>query len=430
MNTLNRFKAPLALAAALAMPVLTNGCSSDNPISSAAGDLCCTDFKVGADLSGVDFKVDADIKGQFSVLAQAGSDFSATATAMIDDVTNACRGIATDLGASDADMATAEGNTDPGARVKAWCTLAVASLKASGVVAGKLTIQPPQFKCEASISAKGNCQAKCDVSGKCDIKANPPKCSGGKPPTLSCEGGCKGEANASFSCKGSCDVTVSGKCTASGGVECQGKCDGTCEAKAGGSGSGLDAQGNCTGVCKGSCSATAPNVKCEGTFEGECKGECKAAAGAKVECNASCTGTPGTPIKCEGGSVEGGCKVDAKCDANCDASVSAKASCNVEPFSITVSGTADFKLEAAIATLKVNLPKLILAVKARGAAIAKIAASFTGAGTASVVADPGKLGVKGTACALSIVGALVAGADNAKNSIEAGASVTGAIGLN
>jgi hypothetical protein len=423
MNILNRFKAPLALAAALAIPVITNGCGVDptNP----TGDLCCTEFKVGADLSGVDFKVDADIKGQFSVLAQAGSDFSATATAMLDDVTNACKGIATDLGAPQAEQDKAQATTDPAGRVKAWCTLAVASLKGAGVASGSLEITPPKFKCEASISAKANCQAKCDVSGKCDINANPPKCSGGKPPTLSCEGSCKAEASGgSISCKGSCDVTASGKCTAEGGVECTGKCEGTC------SGS-TDAGGNCQGTCKGSCSATKPGVACTGTFEGECKGECKATGpSAKVECNGKCTGTPGTPIKCEGGSIEGGCKVDAKCDANCDASVSAKASCNVEPFSITAKGAASANIEAAIATLKVNLPKLILAVKARGAAIAKIAASFTGAGTASVVADPGKLGVKGTACALGIVGALVAGADNAKASIEAGGSVTGQIGLN
>ena len=73
---------------------------------------------------------------------------------------------------------------------------------------------------------------------------------------------------------------------------------------------------------------------------------------------------------------------------------------------------------------------LILAVKARGEAIARISTTFAGAGTASVVADPGKLGVKGTACALAIVGALGTGAENAKASIDAGLTVTGQIGLN
>ena len=57
---------PAALAVALTLPVLTNGCS-DNPAEA----LCCKDFKVGAELTGADFGVDASIKGQFEVFAQA-----------------------------------------------------------------------------------------------------------------------------------------------------------------------------------------------------------------------------------------------------------------------------------------------------------------------------------------------------------------------
>jgi hypothetical protein len=419
MNTLNRFKAPFALAIALALPVLTNGCSS---VTDAAGDLCCTDFKVGADLSGADFKVDASIKGQFLVLAQAGSDFSATATAMLDDVTNACRGIAQDLGAKTEDQTTADAEQNPSKRVAAWCKLAVAQLSVSGAASGTLDIEPPQFKCEASIDAKGGCQAKCDVNGKCDIKATPPKCTGGTL-QVECSGECTAEASGgSFDCKGSCDVTASGKCTAEGGVECTGKCEGTC------SGS-TDAGGNCQGSCKGTCSATAPKAKCTGTFEGKCEGKCTATGpSAKVQCSGKCSADV-KPLKCSGGKMEGGCQVDAKCDANCDASVNAKASCDVQPFRIVAKGTANANIEASIATLKINLPKLILAVKARGEAIAQIAGNFAGAGTASVVADPGKLGVKGTACALAIVAALGAGAENAKASIDAGLTVTGQIGL-
>jgi hypothetical protein len=418
MSLSRRFTAPLALAVALALPVFTNGCSE----IPEPGDLCCTDFKVGADMSGADFKVDASIKGQFAVLAQAGSDFSATATAMLDDVTNACRGIAQDLGAQEADQKAAEAETDPSKRVGKWCALAVASLSASGVVAGALEIEPPQFKCEASVEAKGGCQAKCDVSGKCDIKANPPKCTGGTL-KVECSGKCSASAEApTFACKGKCDATVKGSCTASGGVDCQGKCDGACSVA-------TDEKGNCNGNCKGTCSVTAPNATCSGTFDGECSGSCEASGGsAKVECSGKCE-AEATPLKCEGGKLEGGCQVDAKCDANCDASVNAKASCDVRPFSIKVAGAADVKIEAAIATLQLNLPKLVLAVKARGEAMAKIAASFTGAGTAEVVADPGKLGVKGTACALAIVGALGAGAENAKASIDAGLTVTGQVGL-
>src|SRR4051794_33246104 len=112
MSSIPRLKTALAIALTLGVPLVASGCK-DNPLD----DVCCTDFKVGADLSGADFGVDADIKGQFSVLAQAGSDFSATATGMIDDVTNACRGIAQDLGAADADQTAADANTEPKARV-------------------------------------------------------------------------------------------------------------------------------------------------------------------------------------------------------------------------------------------------------------------------------------------------------------------------
>ncbi|MBX3190996.1 MAG: hypothetical protein KF819_28630 [Labilithrix sp.] len=398
------------------MPVITNGCS-DNPLDA----ICCTEFKVGADLSGADFGVDASIKGQFAVLAQAGSDFSATATGMLDDITNACRAIAVDLGAEQAKVDANDKETDPTKKVALWCDLAVARLTASGVASGTLDIQPPQFKCEASVSAKANCQAKCDVSGECNVKANPPKCTGGTM-KFECGGKCTAEGNASFSCKGKCDATVKGTCTAQGGVECEGRCEGTCEGS-------TDSGGNCQGNCKGTCSATKPGVACNGTFEGECNGSCEASGSAKVECSGTCD-VEATPLKCEGGTLEGGCQVDVKCDANCDASVSAKASCDVQPFSITAQGAVSAEIEAAIATLKVNLPKLILAVKARGEALGRIAVGFTGAGTAEVVADPGKLGVKGTACAVSIAAALANGAANVTASLEAGGKVTGQLGLN
>jgi hypothetical protein len=417
--SLNRFRGPALMGAIITTVIV--GCG-DDPLN-PTGDLCCTEFKVGADLTGAKFGVDASIQGQFEVLAQGAADFSATATGMLDDVTNACRGIAVDLGATTAEADAADGDTNAQTRVGKWCQLAVAKLQASGVASGSLTIEPPSIKCEASIDAKANCQAKCSGSAECDVKANPPQCTGGTL-KVECSGKCSATAEApSFSCKGKCTAVAKGSCTAQGGVDCQGKCDGTC------SGS-TDSGGNCNGSCQGTCAVTKPGVACNGTFEGECTGSCEASPGsAKVECSGKCD-VEATPLKCEGGKLEGGCKVEAKCDANCDASVNAKASCDVKPFSIKASGSATGQIEAAIATLKVNLPKLLIAVKARGEAMGSIAANFTGKGTADIVADPGKLGVKGTACALQIVSVLGSAAGNAKASIEAGASVTGQVGLN
>ncbi len=110
MTLLTHAKGTFLPAALLVVPVVTNGCGTD--ITEPTG-ACCTEFRVGADLSGADFGVDPSIKGRFSVLAQAASDFSATATGMVDDVTNACRGIAQDLGADAEQQDAAEKETDP-----------------------------------------------------------------------------------------------------------------------------------------------------------------------------------------------------------------------------------------------------------------------------------------------------------------------------
>ncbi|MBL8613333.1 MAG: hypothetical protein JNL38_38695, partial [Myxococcales bacterium] len=160
-----RFYGAAAFLAAAAMPLVVNGCSSDNP-------LCCTEFKAGGT---IDAKISGSAQGQ--VLAQATADFTATAAAAVDDVTTACRNIAQDLEAPKDKQDAAQSAATPRDKMKAWCALAVAQIgtfKAGATITA--TFQAP--KCEASVSAKANCQAKCDVSGKCDIKANPPKCEG------------------------------------------------------------------------------------------------------------------------------------------------------------------------------------------------------------------------------------------------------------
>lgn len=409
-----------------AIPLFTNGCS-------AADDLCCTDFEVGADLSAVDFGVEGEAGAQYKVLAQASADLSAAVSGAIDDVTGACRSIAQDLGAT-SDEIKAEDAKSRNDRVTGMCNLASAKIDAGLTVSGsakaKLTIdfQPP--KCEASFSAKANCQAQCSGSAECDVKATPPSCEGGKL-VVACSGGCKAEANAEFQCKGSCDVTASGSCTAQGGVECQGKCEGTCEAGAGAGETGAQADGTCKGTCKGSCSVTKPGVKCEGNFEGSCKGSCTPpSANVKVECDAKCD-VEAEPLKCEGGSFKGGCKVEAKCDANCDASVSAKAECTPPTLDIRLSAAVDVaaqaRISAVIDTLKVNLPRILVVLKARGQAFVDLVGTVSGSASASVSGD---LGVKGTACLIPIGEALVDAAGSIPVTLQASAKVTGSAGIN
>lgn len=406
-----------------AIPLFANGC----------GDLCCTDFSAGADLSNVDFEMEGEAGAQFKVLAQASADLSGAVNAAVEDVTGACRNIARDLGATEAEI-QAEDAKERNAAIEGMCALAVAKINAGLTVSGgakaKLNIDFQAPKCEASFSAKASCQANCSASAECDVKATPPTCEGGKL-VVGCSGSCKAEANAEFQCKGSCDVAVSGSCTAQGGVECTGKCEGTCEAGAAADETGAQADGTCKGVCKGSCSVTKPGVACNGTFEGSCKGECKPpTAGVKVECDAKCT-AEAEPLKCEGGSFKGGCSVDAKCDANCDASVSAKAECTPPTLAITFSGSADVnaqaKISAVIDTLKVNLPAIIVVWKARGQAFVDLVGTISTSASGSISGD---LSTKATACLIPIGETLVASAGSIKATLSASASVGGAAGLN
>lgn len=429
---------PFVVLGALMVP----GAACDKVKDAASpGALCCTDFQVGADLQNVDFGVDASVQGQFKVFAQAAADVGAIASASLSDVELACKGIAVDFGATDEQQKTAAANTDAAARVKAWCTLAVASFNgafaANGkfAAAGELTMEfvPPQ--CAASVSASANCSAQCSASGSCDVKANPPTCEGGKM-EISCSGSCSAEAGATIECQGSCDGNCEGSCTATGGVSvaCDGTCDGTCEADAQGGGSGIQADGTCKGKCNGTCtaSATAPAAKCEGSCNGSCSGSCKAAANATVKCDGKCDGDF-EPISCKGGELKASCEVDANCDANCSASASAKATCTPPSVTIKASGAANLDasvaadFQAAIKSLEANLA-LILQVRTKAEAAVKIVTQIAGGieGSGAAFIDPGKLGVKGTACLIPIVGAFVTAGEQLTTSVEAsGTIVTG-----
>ena len=424
MNISKRLTAPLALAAALALPVLTNGCSSD--ISNPAGGLCCTDFKVGADLTGVDFGVDASIKGQFAAFAQAAADLSATATGAIDDVTNACKAIAQAGGANaDKDDSTA---TTPSAKVKFWCDLATGRINGSLKAKGSLSVKVAAPKCEASFSAAAKCQANCSADASCDVKAKPPTCEGGKL-EVSCSGGCTAEGGASVSCEGSCTGTCDGSCAAEGGVavDCEGKCEGTCAAGGASNGNGVQADGSCKGTCQGTCtaSATAPKVQCKGTCKGQCSASCQAKAGATVKCDGKCD-AKAEPISCKGGTLKASCQVDAKCDANCNASVQAKAECTPPSVEVVFGGSIDAEASVVLEALKVNLPNIFVVFQARGKAFVDMIVTVSG--NASAVVDPGKLGVKGTACLGAIIPVMAAAAENMNGAFQASGSVAASVG--
>ena len=394
----------LALAAMALSPAVLQGCSS-----SGSNPLCCTEFKVGAE-------VDVGIGGnaQSQVAVQAIADIGGIASAAIDNLNTACRGIAQDLDAPQADQDAAAGNADKNAQMKAWCALAV---KQIGAVKGTatLTIKVVPPVCSASVSAKLDCQAKCSGGVKCDFKANPPKCTGGTL-SIACKGDCTASAGASVKCEGSCSGKCTGGCEATGGVDCTGKCEGTCEAKAGvGTGTGAQADGTCNGTCKGSCSVTPPGVTCSGSCKGTCDAACKGTATASVKCDGTCAADY-EPVSCSGGKLEGGCTADAKCDANCNGSVQAKAQCT--PASIEIVASAD-GLAKLLTTLKANLP-LIFDLKTRFSAMADATASLSGNATAVV-------DIK-AACIPPLVAAAAQAVSDIGDSVSASASITGSVG--
>ncbi|MCW5832600.1 MAG: hypothetical protein KIS78_09345 [Labilithrix sp.] len=414
--------------ATLVVPSVLTGCDGDD----ITGGLCCTDFKVGADLSGVDFGVDASIKGQFAAFAQASGDLSGAASAALDGVTGACKGLAQVGGAN----ATADEPSDPVARVKFWCDLAVAKIQASfqaeGGASAALQINVTPAECKASFKAEANCQASCQVDASCDASAKPPTCEGGKL-EVSCEGGCTAEGGVDIACEGGCTGTCEGSCTAEGGVsvECDGKCDGTCAAGGSAGGDGIQADGSCKGTCNGTCTAKAGvKAQCSGTCKGSCSAKCEAKAGASVKCDGKCEGKA-EPLSCKGGELKAQCEVDANCSGNCSASASAKAECTPPKLDISFKGAAAASAsgEAAlmVEAIRLYLPEILLVFQARGQAFIDLSGKVVASGSATL--DPGKLGVKGTACLAAIVPVLAQAGANVKAAVEASGSVAGQFSL-
>jgi hypothetical protein len=438
MSKLIRFQPLTALAfTGLTVVALTSGCNGKDPLSSATEGLCCKSFSVGADMSGADFGLEGNLKGEFKAFAQASSDLSVVANGALLDVSVACENIARDLGATtaDVDAAVAAGDT---AKI---CNLATAQIKAKFSATGELKatlavdFQPPV--CSASIDAQASCQGSCSVDAKCDAEVAPPKCTGGKL-TVECSGSCEGEASASVSCTGTCSAKCEGSCTAKADVaiDCSGKCDGTCTVDGTANGaSGVQADGSCEGKCQGKCTPPAgtASAMCEGTCEGKCEGKCEAAAGVKFTCDGKCTGDFEAP-KCEGGKAEVDCEVDADCKANCSASASAKADCKPPELSITakVAGTATVdaqaQIDAGIASLKANLPKLLVVLQARGESFtAGIKGSVTAG--ANLTANIGDLSGEAVFCLPPIVAAVGDASGKFATAFKASGEVVASVGV-
>jgi hypothetical protein len=367
-------------------------------LTSATDTLCCKDFKVGADLGAVDWGITGDGKATFGAFMQATADFAGTATASVTEVGAACQAIATDLGADP--MGVTE--TDNAKRTTAWCNLAVAQINT--VLAGKVVVvaQPPSCSFNASVQA--SCEGKCTAEASCqaelgDIKA---RCT---PAQLS--GKCKAECTGT--CEGSANLAVT----------CTGVCDGTCE-------------GTCSGTCsKGT--AAACRGACDGTCGGECRGSCKVDAGAKVACEGDCTGGCSIDVvapkcKAELTPPSAMCSGKAECSGSCKASASAKAECTAPSIEVQFTGTATIDTDLAVASLKLNLPKILVAFEGRGKVLLENAKGLADV-TGGFVTNAKDLSVKAGLCAIPAGEALATAATNLQVTVTASSSVLTAVGM-
>jgi hypothetical protein len=395
----------------------------DNPLSI----VCCSDFKVGADLSSVDFGLTGEVRGQFLAFAQASSDLASTAGDALLDVQAACRGIAVELGATQADLDAAEQRPER-ERTSELCRLAVGQINTRVTARVRLDVlfEPPV--CEISVRAQARCEGQCRAEGTCDMRANPPVCRGGTLEIV-CRGDCTADVGATVYCEGGCTGSCEGACVAQGGVRCNGRCEGTCTADGSATGEAFDAQGNCIGTCKGTCSSTPPGVHCDGACKGQCDATCRAEANASVTCDGTCAGDY-EPLRCRGGTLEGGCDVDASCKANCEASAAARAECSPPAVTIRAEAAIDAEIGRAIQVLEARLPALLVVLKARGQAFVDIVERLAASGGATgAAALQGNLSAKATACLVPIGATIGDAAENARVSVQASGDVLGAVGI-
>lgn len=411
MNSTRMFR---ALALGFGGPLALMACTNASDVTQS---LCCTDP------TDVALRLDPAVRGEFNVFVKTAANLNGAAKASLTDVTQACRSIALDLGATATDQSGIEtsSKTEEGV-ADGWCTLAASKIQAA-LASSTTTIKYDPPRCEASVNAKASCNAECTGSASCDVKAKPPVCTGGEM-VVECKGQCKVKpAQVSIKCTGKCTGKCSGRCSASvtaPSVTCDGTCQGNCSAGGTAGGTGIQADGSCRGLCEGTCTARPGSaaLACEGECSGTCDAACDVnATGGSVRCTGECT-AESTPISCEGGTLTGGCDVEAKCDASCKASVDATAKC--EPPSLDIK-TDTSKLASLIGTLNTNLPTLLTVIDARGKSFADGVSAVADLAAKGQLLDGDKLGVAGSACVV------VLGSQIADSAAQASAALSSAL---
>lgn len=429
---LSKFGVWPVLVVALAAPTVMS-CSSAKDLAEAAQG--CDEFKAGAKFD-ASLNVDANVR----VFMQASADLSQVAGNMKAAVKTACANMATDLGADD--TWTAKGDSDDA--VTEACSAASAKINAimqAGAQANvtfALSISGGQ--CTVDAQAQANCEASCQVDASCkepdiSVRCDPGELSGQCSGTCNANATCEGSASVEADCQGSCSATCTGTCSGECNGTVTGGCSGTCEGKCDGQATPDGGQANCAGTCEGRCTQPAAGATCSGkcsaSCTGKCSGECKLDANANISCgaNVNCKGgcsVAYTAPSCEGELKPPTCQGDANCQGSCSGSASVNAHCTPPQVELVATGNVTTDIDKLIATVKTNLPALLLAAETQGKLAISAAGKVVAAGEA-VVKGAGSLGGKAIACATVAAKASVAASASVNVSVQASASASGSV---
>jgi hypothetical protein len=384
----------MAIRSALVVVLaLTAGCPTDD----GGGGVCGNGYVAESGTVG-DFGATAAAQ-KVEALLHASADLYAASVDVEGDVYSACTTMAADLGIAAGELQPATGEL----RVTKACTRVVQEIDAiidtlpNGVALG-ITITPAQ--CTVDVELGASCAAECDasISGTAMVE-------------------CMGELHGSCSgsCSGSCVVMGTVSCTGECSGTCTGTCSGTCHGTCTAGCSATDSMGNCVGTCSGTCTGT-----CDAMCSGSCTGSCESdvTGSCTGECYGSCDAT--WMAECNG---EADIMANAECKAACETRANANAEC--DPPTVTIVGVvvADTakkaRIDALVATLKTNYPKILAAQAKAQYSLVPATASF-GTSLRAASTSLASVGVQAAAC----MGVAVDSVVEATSQVNASVSVS------
>jgi hypothetical protein len=386
----------LMAGALVAVAIAGGGCSAASDVENAAATVDqasqgCDEFSNGATaVEGL--SIDGDTKA----FVVASANLVTIAKSAEGDVYTSCKGICSDLKISDTWTAK-ENGADIDAAVTEACTQASNKIKATLTADAGCNLVISGGHCTVDTAAQAMCESACTNSTTCTPPSVTTVCS---PAEIS--GQCGGTCMANAVCEGS--VSAAATCTGSCGGDCTGMCDSSpCQ--------GTYCQGTCMGTCTGDCKLTVDET---------------ASCGANVNCRGGCSVMYTAP-QCETTTTPPSCKVSTTCQASCTSNVESTTTCTKPTVDLECNANVSSDVQAVIATVKTNLPSIILLVQSQGKIILD-AATQVGNTANAVKNDVTSLGGKAIACAGDAVSADVTAAASLNVSVNASASVSGSCG--